>query len=154
MATQNSIILAADTSKRWLAGKNWDPKMFDYLFLGITIGQPKWFYGSPWAAALMGAPGIPGMTVQPGVHYFSHLHLPGRHRRRDGTLPQSLLPDDGQMLERSPHRMAQPAGTRGRSRIGELGDGQLRSRSLGQKFHDRDRRECGEGGRTYAGAGR
>ncbi|MGD0399659.1 MAG: thiolase family protein [Syntrophobacteraceae bacterium] len=63
MAAQNSIILAADTSKRWLAGKNWDPKMFDYLFLGITIGQPKWFYGSPWAAALIGAPTIPGMII-------------------------------------------------------------------------------------------
>ena len=63
MATENSITLAADTSKRWLAGKNWDPKIFDYLFLGITTGQPKWFYGSPWAAALLGAPGIPGMTI-------------------------------------------------------------------------------------------
>ncbi len=62
-ANQNSIVLGAETSKRWLAGKNWDPKMFDYLFLGITIGQPKWFYGSPWAAALMGAPDIPGMTI-------------------------------------------------------------------------------------------
>jgi acetyl-CoA acetyltransferase len=63
MATQNAIILAAETSKRWLAAKNWDPKMFDYLFLGITIGQPRWFYGSPWAAALMGATDIPGMTI-------------------------------------------------------------------------------------------
>ena len=62
-ATQNAIILGAETSKKWLAAKNWDPKMFDYLFLGITIGQPKWFYGSPWAAALIGAPHIPGVTI-------------------------------------------------------------------------------------------
>ena len=62
-ATQNAIILAAETSKRWLAAKSWDPKMFDYLFLGITIGQPQWFYGSPWAAALMGAASIPGVTI-------------------------------------------------------------------------------------------
>jgi len=37
--------------------------MFDYLFLGMTIGQKQWFYGSTWAAALMGADHIPGMTI-------------------------------------------------------------------------------------------
>lgn len=63
MSNEHSIVLAADTSKRWLAEKNWDPKMFDYLFLGITIGQPRWFYGSTWAAALMGAERIPGVTI-------------------------------------------------------------------------------------------
>ena len=63
MANENSIILGANTSKRWLSDKNWDPKMYDYLIFGITIGQHRWFYGSTWAAALMGAPGIPGMTI-------------------------------------------------------------------------------------------
>ena len=63
MANENAIVLGAETSGRWLAGKNWDPKMFDYLFLGITIGQHRWFYGSTWAAALMGATGTPGMTI-------------------------------------------------------------------------------------------
>jgi len=63
MANEHAIVLAAETSKRWLAEKRWDPKIFDYLFLGITIGQPQWFYGSPWAAALLGADGIPGMTI-------------------------------------------------------------------------------------------
>jgi acetyl-CoA acetyltransferase len=62
-ANEHAIILAANTSKRWLAQKKWDPAMFDYLFLGITIGQPQWFYGSPWAAALIGASGIPGALV-------------------------------------------------------------------------------------------
>ncbi len=63
MANEHSIVLGANTSKRWLSEKGWDPKVFDFLFLGITIGQPQWFYGSPWAAALMGATGTPGMTV-------------------------------------------------------------------------------------------
>ena len=63
LANENAIALAAETSKRWLAEKNWDPKMFDYLILGITIHQPHGFYGGPWAAALMGAPNIPGLTV-------------------------------------------------------------------------------------------
>ena len=63
LANENAISLAAETSKRWMAEKNWDPKMFDYLILGITIHQPHGFYGGPWAAALMGATDIPGLTV-------------------------------------------------------------------------------------------
>jgi acetyl-CoA acetyltransferase len=63
LANENSIKLAAETSKRWLAEKAWDPKIFDYLLLGITIHQPHGFYSGPWAAALMGATDIPGLTV-------------------------------------------------------------------------------------------
>ncbi len=63
MANAHAIKLAAGTSKRWLAQKNWDAVMFDYLFLGMTIGQPQWFYGGPWVAALMGAESIPGVIV-------------------------------------------------------------------------------------------
>ena len=63
MANENSIVLAAETSKRWLAEKNWDPKIFDYFFLGITVHQPHGFYGGPWAAAMMGATGVPGLLV-------------------------------------------------------------------------------------------
>ena len=39
------------------------PKMFDFLYLGITIGQPYAFYGSTWAAHMMGAGHIPGVTL-------------------------------------------------------------------------------------------
>jgi acetyl-CoA acetyltransferase len=63
MANENAIALAAETAKRWLAEKNWDPKIFDYLFLGITVHQQHGFYGGPWAAAMMGAAGIPGLLV-------------------------------------------------------------------------------------------
>jgi len=63
MANENSIVLAAETSKRWLAEKNWDPKIFDYFFLGITVHQLHGFYGGPWAAAMMGATGVPGLLV-------------------------------------------------------------------------------------------
>ena len=63
MANENSIELAAESTKRWLEEKSWDPKVFDYLFLGITVHQLHGFYGGPWAAALMGAAGIPGLLV-------------------------------------------------------------------------------------------
>ncbi|MGD9365506.1 MAG: thiolase family protein [Desulfobacteraceae bacterium] len=63
LANANAITLGAETTKRWMAGKNWDPKTLDYLILGITIGQPKVFYGGPWASALIGATGIPGCVL-------------------------------------------------------------------------------------------
>jgi acetyl-CoA acetyltransferase len=63
MANEHAIVLAAETSKRFLRERQWDAGMFDYLILGMTIGQPQWFYGSPWAAAVMGAASIPGMLI-------------------------------------------------------------------------------------------
>jgi hypothetical protein len=47
MANEHAIVLAAETSKRFLTERKWDAGMFDYLILGMTIGQPQWFYGSP-----------------------------------------------------------------------------------------------------------
>ncbi len=63
MANEHAIVLATDTTKRWLAEKKWDPMAFDYVFLGMTVGQPQWFYGSPWAAALIGAVSTPGVLL-------------------------------------------------------------------------------------------
>jgi acetyl-CoA acetyltransferase len=63
LANEHAIVLAAETSKRFLMERKWDAGMFDYLILGMTIGQPQWFYGSPWAAALIGADSIPGMLI-------------------------------------------------------------------------------------------
>jgi acetyl-CoA acetyltransferase len=63
LANENSITLGAETTRRWLVHKGWDPNMYDYLILGITIGQPKFFYGGPWASALIGAERIPGVIL-------------------------------------------------------------------------------------------
>ena len=63
LANENSITLGAETSKRWIGEKEWDPKMFDYVILGVTVGQPKLFYGGPWSAALIGADASPGLLV-------------------------------------------------------------------------------------------
>jgi len=62
-SAENSIVLGGETSKRWLAEKNWDPKMFDYLILGITVGQPRQFFSFVWASTVMGAGDIPGMSI-------------------------------------------------------------------------------------------
>ena len=63
LANENAITLGAETSKRWLAEKNWDAASFDYVILGMTVGQPKMFYGGPWAAALIGAANTPGLLI-------------------------------------------------------------------------------------------
>jgi len=63
IAGENSISLGAETSKRWLESKSLDPKIFDYLIFGITVGQPALFYGGPWAAAMMGADQIAGLLI-------------------------------------------------------------------------------------------
>ncbi len=63
MANEHAIVLAAETTKRWLAEKRIDPRTFDYVFLGLTVHQHQGFYGGPWAAALMGATGVPGIWV-------------------------------------------------------------------------------------------
>lgn len=63
MSTENSIVLGSATSKKWLQEKGIDPKIFDYVILGITVGQPKLFYGGPWSAALLGAEDTPGLIV-------------------------------------------------------------------------------------------
>ncbi len=63
LATENAIVLASATAKRWLAAKEIDPRVFEYLFFGFTIPQHYGFYASPWAAAMMGAEHIPGCTI-------------------------------------------------------------------------------------------
>src|SRR5690554_4625050 len=62
-ANENAIELGAETSKKWFAAKNFDPKELEYLYLGLTVGQQRVFFGATWAAYMMGAPDIPGMTI-------------------------------------------------------------------------------------------
>ncbi|SHF99319.1 acetyl-CoA acetyltransferases [Desulfacinum infernum DSM 9756] len=62
LANENAIELGARTARQWLERKGWEGAPFDYLYLGITVGQQRVFYGSTWAAAMMGVR-VPGMTV-------------------------------------------------------------------------------------------
>ena len=63
LQNEHSVELAAATAKKWFAAKRINPEIFEYLLLGKTIGQLHTFYAAPWAAALMGAPDIPGMHI-------------------------------------------------------------------------------------------
>ncbi len=63
LQNENSIALGSATAKSWLEAKGLDAKIFDYLFVGKTVGQLHTFYAGPWAAALIGATDIPGLHV-------------------------------------------------------------------------------------------
>jgi acetyl-CoA acetyltransferase len=63
LQNEHAIELVAATAKKWFAQKNFDPKMFDYLFLGKSITQRHSFYGAAWCAALMGNPDISGLLI-------------------------------------------------------------------------------------------
>jgi acetyl-CoA acetyltransferase len=63
LANEHSIVLGADTSRRFFAARGWDPMTVEYVLVGSTIYQKQWFYSGPWAAALMGATGAPGILV-------------------------------------------------------------------------------------------
>jgi acetyl-CoA acetyltransferase len=63
LANENSIVLGADTSRRFFETKKWDPQSFDYVLVGSTVYQKQWFYSGPWASAMMGATGAPGVLV-------------------------------------------------------------------------------------------
>ena len=63
LASQHPLVLAASCARRVLADRGVDPTTLSSLVLGLTIPSRHCFYGAPWVAAMLGAPGITGPTV-------------------------------------------------------------------------------------------
>lgn len=63
LANTHPILLAAETAKRALKERNIAPDIFDALFFGMSVPQKHSFYGAPWLAAEIGAPGITGPVL-------------------------------------------------------------------------------------------
>lgn len=63
IANVHSLPLGGATAKAWLAAKGIDAGVIDYVNFGSTIAQPRVFFGGPWAAALIGAEGVPGVWI-------------------------------------------------------------------------------------------
>lgn len=63
LGRRHSMELAAETARAFLQRRAIDPEVFDRLSLGITVAQRACFYGAPWMAGLIGAPGIGGPTI-------------------------------------------------------------------------------------------
>jgi acetyl-CoA acetyltransferase len=53
MATENGIVLGANTARNWMLASKLDPTVLDYMYYGITISQYHMFYSHTWAAAML-----------------------------------------------------------------------------------------------------
>ncbi|PIE24067.1 MAG: acetyl-CoA acetyltransferase [Planctomycetota bacterium] len=63
LSDQHSLKLAAGAARQFLEQREIGADVFDQVLLGMTVPQHSSFYGAPWLAALLGAPGISGPTI-------------------------------------------------------------------------------------------
>lgn len=59
----HSMKFAAEICKGAFSGRRISPEIFDGIVLGMTVPQKNCFYGAPWMAGMIGAPGITGPTI-------------------------------------------------------------------------------------------
>ena len=59
----HSMEFAIEICRGALPARGIQPKIFDGIILGITIPQKSSFYGVPWIAGMIGAPGLTGPTI-------------------------------------------------------------------------------------------
>ena len=63
LANENSVVLAANTARRFFEQAKGSPEDLDSLIFGFSVPQKHSFYGAPWVAGMMGIPGITGPTI-------------------------------------------------------------------------------------------
>ncbi|MBI4577975.1 MAG: thiolase family protein [Planctomycetes bacterium] len=63
LAGEHALELVARVAREALAARRIPAEALDALILGTTVPQRAAFYGAPWVAAMLGAPGITGATV-------------------------------------------------------------------------------------------
>jgi len=65
MSFQNAhaIELGAATARKFLELRGYKATIFDGCVLGMTVGQYKWFHGTPWFCALVGNDKISGPKI-------------------------------------------------------------------------------------------
>jgi acetyl-CoA acetyltransferase family protein len=62
-ASLHPVLFAAEIATRALKEREIGVENFDSLYLGMTVPAKYSFYGAPWLAGLIGAPGISGPTI-------------------------------------------------------------------------------------------
>jgi len=62
-ASMHSMKLGAETARAFMASREISPEVFDGIVMGITVHQEHSFYGAPWLAGMIGAPGISGPSI-------------------------------------------------------------------------------------------
>ena len=66
MANDNAIVLGATTARRWMAKREIDTTVIDYIYYGTTVAQHGMFHSHNWASAIMqeGRKNVPGLMVK------------------------------------------------------------------------------------------
>lgn len=59
----HALTFGAEVAVKALAERKIPADVFDGLFVGLTVPQQLSFYGGPWTAGLIGAPGITGPII-------------------------------------------------------------------------------------------
>lgn len=62
-ASLHPMEFAAEVTRQALAKRQINADLFDALFLGMTVPAHHSFYGAPWLAGMIGAPGISGPSI-------------------------------------------------------------------------------------------
>ena len=146
LASEHSIILGANTSRRFFESKGWDPKMVEYVLVGSTVYQKQWFYSGPWAAGMMGAAAVPGVLVSQACSTSTFAVYQAGMGIETVSL-ERLVPPRRPLLQRSPRHLAQPERPRRADDLRGLGHGQLREGPLGGRGDDPDRGKREQGAR-------
>jgi len=63
LAHLHALKFGAEVAVRALRERKIPPEVFDGFYLGWTVPQQYSFYGAPWVAGLIGAPGIAGPMI-------------------------------------------------------------------------------------------
>lgn len=63
LASQHPLKLAAACAQTAFAARGLEAKALTQLVLGFTVPSKHAFYGAPWVATMLGAPGVTGPTV-------------------------------------------------------------------------------------------
>ena len=63
LQNEHAVELGAAAAAKFFELRGLSMDELDGIFLGMTIGQPSWFYAAPWFSALMGNDKISGPTV-------------------------------------------------------------------------------------------
>ncbi len=62
-ANLHALKLAAETARKFFEKQSIDPKVFENMYLGMTVPQIQSFYGGPWTAAMLGGEAITAPVV-------------------------------------------------------------------------------------------
>jgi len=63
LASLHPVKFAADVTAKGMAARGLDPTELDSLVFGWTVPGRRIFYGAPWLAGMIGAPGITGAMI-------------------------------------------------------------------------------------------